>query len=206
METMRQLKEFSVQTSYGFYQSQEKSRLQGGVLLKKILQNMAQAINESTPTPRLKMIMYSAHDSTIMALQMALNVYSLAPPYAACHIFELYQENDGSFSVEMYYRNESDSKAYLLTLPDCTKTCPLSKFISLTSSVIPANWVKECQVHGGSVQIALAELFVGLAVGSCLLLLLIVLFVKLRYRDKGQPLGYQKLASDSEASEKMAAA
>ncbi|XP_067834014.1 lysosomal acid phosphatase-like [Heptranchias perlo] len=95
MEHLRELKEFSVEAMFGLYRPVEKYRLQGGVLLNQILQDINQATNESTPTPRLKMIMYSAHDTTIIALQMALNVYSLTAPYASCHMFELYQENDG---------------------------------------------------------------------------------------------------------------
>lgn len=36
------------------------------------------------------------HDTTLVALQMALNVYNgKQAPYASCHIFELYQEDDG---------------------------------------------------------------------------------------------------------------
>lgn len=36
------------------------------------------------------------HDTTLVALQMALDVYNgEQAPYAACHIFELYQEDNG---------------------------------------------------------------------------------------------------------------
>lgn len=36
------------------------------------------------------------HDSTLITLQAALDVYNgLLPPYAACQLFEFYQENDG---------------------------------------------------------------------------------------------------------------
>lgn len=38
----------------------------------------------------------SQHDTTLVALQMALDVYNkIQPPYASCHLFELYQEDDG---------------------------------------------------------------------------------------------------------------
>lgn len=36
------------------------------------------------------------HDSTLITLQAALDVYNgLLPPYAACQLFEFYQEYDG---------------------------------------------------------------------------------------------------------------
>lgn len=36
------------------------------------------------------------HDTTLVALQMALDVYNgKQAPYASCHIFELYQEDNG---------------------------------------------------------------------------------------------------------------
>lgn len=36
------------------------------------------------------------HDSTLIALQAALDVYNgVLPPYAACQLFEFYQEDDG---------------------------------------------------------------------------------------------------------------
>ncbi|XP_072106206.1 lysosomal acid phosphatase-like [Mobula birostris] len=95
MERLRLFKEFTLHVAYGMYKQEEKSRLQGGMLVKKILQNIEQSLQTSSPTPKPKVIMYSAHDTTIAALQMALNVYSLSSPYAACHIVELYQEDNG---------------------------------------------------------------------------------------------------------------
>ncbi|XP_059831352.1 lysosomal acid phosphatase-like isoform X4 [Hypanus sabinus] len=92
---MRELNDFGMEIIFQLHKTQEKSRLQGGVLLKRILQNINQAINESTPMPSLKLIMYSAHDVTLIALQMALNVYNyIIPPYASCFMFELYEEDD----------------------------------------------------------------------------------------------------------------
>lgn len=36
------------------------------------------------------------HDTTLVALQMALYVYNgKQAPYASCHMFELYQEDNG---------------------------------------------------------------------------------------------------------------
>uniref|UniRef100_UPI00398EF048 lysosomal acid phosphatase-like n=1 Tax=Pristiophorus japonicus TaxID=55135 RepID=UPI00398EF048 len=146
-----------------------------GILLNQILQNINQAINESTPTPHLKLIMYSAHDITIVSLQRAMNVYgSIIPPYASCHIFEVYQEDDESFTLDMYFRNRSDSEAYLLTLPSCTKHCPLQDFIRITRDLISDNRDEECKLSSGSVR---KEVILGVALSVGIVLFLLLIFL-----------------------------
>ncbi|XP_035274380.1 lysosomal acid phosphatase isoform X3 [Anguilla anguilla] len=95
MEKLKILKDFSFQIMFGVYKRVEKSRLQGGVLLGHILKNMTESA-VSGSKKLLKMMMYSAHDTTLVALQSALNVFNgKQPPYASCHIFELLQEDNG---------------------------------------------------------------------------------------------------------------
>ncbi|XP_062845794.1 lysosomal acid phosphatase-like [Trichomycterus rosablanca] len=147
MKKLKVLNNFSFQFMFGLHKRKEKCRLQGGLLLDQIIKNMTAVANS---TEHVKMIMYSTHDTTIVALQEALNVYNgLQPPYASCHIFELNQHDNGSFFVEMFYRNDR-SMAKLLTLPGCAQQCPLEKFIKLTHSVIPTDWHKECQLSASS--------------------------------------------------------
>ncbi|XP_064192365.1 lysosomal acid phosphatase isoform X2 [Anguilla rostrata] len=146
MEKLKILKDFSFQIMFGVYKRVEKSRLQGGVLLGHILKNMTESA-VSGSKKLLKMMMYSAHDTTLVALQSALNVFNgKQPPYASCHIFELLQEDNGSFSVAMYFRNDSTKEPYPVVLPGCTQYCPLQDFVRLTKPVIPENWEAECQV------------------------------------------------------------
>lgn len=50
--------------------------------------------------PLTKYFFYLQHAATIVALQMALNVFNgKLPPYSACHFFELYQEKNGQVSL-----------------------------------------------------------------------------------------------------------
>ncbi|XP_044150034.1 prostatic acid phosphatase [Bufo gargarizans] len=146
MDKLSLLSDIFMSTMFGVYKQHEKSRLQGGVLVSSILKNITHAA--TTPSINLKLIMYSAHDTTIVALQMALNVYNgKTPPYAACHIFELYTEDNGEYTVEMYYQNDSLVDPYLVTLPGCSSSCPLAKFTELTSSIIAEDWEKECEAE-----------------------------------------------------------
>ncbi|XP_077347644.1 prostatic acid phosphatase-like isoform X5 [Lithobates pipiens] len=142
LENLLRLSEISMAAYFGIYKQHEKSKLMGGVLVKAILENITQAL---TPSSKQKLIMYSAHDATIAALQTALNVTNgKIPPYASCHFFEIYQIGIESYTIEMYYRNDSSAEPYPIALPDCSQSCSLKRFTELTSSIIPGDWRKEC--------------------------------------------------------------
>ncbi|XP_038573290.1 lysosomal acid phosphatase-like [Micropterus salmoides] len=174
MEKLRVLKDFGFQVIFGFYKQQEKSRLQGGILLGEIVKNLSK-MAVPDPKPRLKMMMLSAHDTTVAALQASLNVFNgRQPPYASCQILELYRDDNGSFSVSMFYRNDSTVEPYHLQLPGCSLDCPLDKFVRITKLSISEDRDKECEVPSeGSNE----EVIISLAVSSFLLLLLIALLL-----------------------------
>ncbi|XP_071966382.1 testicular acid phosphatase homolog isoform X3 [Engystomops pustulosus] len=158
LHTLEEISAFDMKAHMALYKPKEKARLTGGILVDAVLKNFTEAIKKSSP---LKMVMYSAHDSTILALQGALGVYSgIHPPYASCHIFEFYKESDGTYSVGMYYRNESNREPYTLALPGCTSPCPLHIFSQLMAPVIPLDWWGECQIQqqqkGGGTILALS--------------------------------------------------
>ncbi|KAJ8413117.1 hypothetical protein AAFF_G00106990 [Aldrovandia affinis] len=173
METLEKINDFSYQILFGLYKKIEKSRVQGGVLLGQILKNITQF---AVPIDRkLKMMVYSAHDTTIIALQSALYLFNgRQPPYASCHIFELLQEDDGSFSVAMYFRNDTTKDPYPLVLRNCTQYCPLQDFVRHTKPVIPENWEEECQVVNQYEKVQTIALAVGgFLLGTILLLVLL---------------------------------
>uniref|UniRef100_A0A8C4YSL3 acid phosphatase n=1 Tax=Gopherus evgoodei TaxID=1825980 RepID=A0A8C4YSL3_9SAUR len=112
------LTELLLRAEFGLHKQKQKSQLQGG---------------------RQKYIILSGvkHAATIVALQMALNVFNgKLPPYSACNFFELYQEKDGQYTIEMYYRNHSLKDPHPLTLPGCKFRCPLEQFNQILSSVL----------------------------------------------------------------------
>uniref|UniRef100_A0A8C4TN68 acid phosphatase n=1 Tax=Falco tinnunculus TaxID=100819 RepID=A0A8C4TN68_FALTI len=138
------LSELLLQAEFGFHKRIQKSRLQGGILLKNILKHISDA---RKPSHQQKMVMYSAHAATIVALQMALNVFNgKLPPYSACHFFELYQETNGQYTIEMYYRNNSLRGPHPLTLPGCKFRCPLERFTQLVYPVLVHYWTRECRI------------------------------------------------------------
>ncbi|XP_077608409.1 prostatic acid phosphatase isoform X3 [Crocuta crocuta] len=175
MTKLKELSELCILSVYGIHKQKEKSRLQGGVLVSELLNHMK---NATQPSNHRKLVMYSAHDTTVAGLQMALDVYNgILPPYASCHLMELYLE-DGEYFVEMYYRNDTRHEPYLLTLPGCTPSCPLAKFAELVAPVIPQDWSTECMTTSSN-----PVLRVILAVAFCLVsgVLLVLLFTLIRH-------------------------
>ncbi|XP_061443479.1 prostatic acid phosphatase-like [Rhineura floridana] len=147
MERLKNILAFSLNAIFGVHKREEKSRLQGGLLVKDILDKMTQATQS---TDGRKMLMYSAHDITLVALQVALNVFKVKlPPYAACHFFELYKEDNGEYTIKMYYQTTTSTPPQALILPGCSAACPLQKFKELVSPVITNDWQKECNNVGG---------------------------------------------------------
>ncbi|XP_076743537.1 testicular acid phosphatase homolog isoform X2 [Maylandia zebra] len=144
LDTLKRIASFEVMYSILSHKRKEKARLSGGVLLNAILRNFSKAVAQGST---LKFIMYSAHDSTLITLQAALDVYNgLLPPYAACQLFEFYQEHDGSYSVELHYHNDSRNNPYPNPVPECNglSPCPLSLFNELVKDVLADDWQAEC--------------------------------------------------------------
>lgn len=158
------------QSSMFLFHQPELARLKGGSLLGEILGRM---INKAkctvyphqchTTMKTLKLYVYSAHDLTLMALLETLartNVGSQTgaaaltggklPSTASCIAFELYQETDGSFSVEVYFKNDYNSSKWV-SVPvsgGCASGhCSLTAFRQRSLPFIPLNWKYECDYN-----------------------------------------------------------
>uniref|UniRef100_H3CYB7 Lysosomal acid phosphatase n=1 Tax=Tetraodon nigroviridis TaxID=99883 RepID=H3CYB7_TETNG len=173
-EKLGVLKDLSLEVPFGMYKQRDKSRLQGGLLLGEIVKNLSK-MAVPDPKQRLKMTMLSGHDTTVIALQASLDVYSgRQPPYAACYIFELYRDDNGSASVSMFFRNDSTVPPYPVHLPGCTPDCPLEDFVRITKLSISDNRSKECQIAANKQD---PEVIISLVLSGCLLFLLIILLL-----------------------------
>ncbi|CAJ1087006.1 lysosomal acid phosphatase isoform X1 [Xyrichtys novacula] len=174
MGKLKFLKDFGFRASFGLHKQQEKSRLLGGVLLGEIVKNLTK-MADPDPKQKLRLMMLSAHDTTVAALQASLNVFNgRQPPYASCHIFELYRDENGSASVSMFYRNDSKVDPYPIQLPGCTLQCPLEDFVNITKPSISDDRDKECQLPSEGRD---TEVIISLALSGFLLLLLIALLL-----------------------------
>ncbi|XP_014863878.1 PREDICTED: lysosomal acid phosphatase [Poecilia mexicana] len=200
MEKLRFLKDFGFQLLFGVYKQQEKSRLQGGLLLGEIVKNLTK-MAAPHPQRQLKLMMLSAHDTTVVALQASLNVFNgKQAPYASCHIIELYRENNGSASVSMFYRNDTSVEPYPVQLPDCAHVCPLEDFVRITKPFISDDRDKECQVPSKGRD---RQVIIGLALSGCLLLALIavLLGVICRHKESNSNRGYHHVTNQEAGEE-----
>ncbi|XP_046327982.2 lysosomal acid phosphatase-like [Haliotis rufescens] len=145
----QKLREFEAVGYDLLYNGTIEARLNGGPLLKKWIELAQRKLSSKSYTT--KMNMFSAHDSTTVALLCALRVHNhLNPPYSSAVLMELHETGAGVFHVELYYRNVSstdpndDTQPNQLTIPGCTSQCPLTNFVSLTKDMVPTDWDAEC--------------------------------------------------------------
>ncbi|XP_076008644.1 lysosomal acid phosphatase isoform X2 [Genypterus blacodes] len=195
MKKLQYLKDFAFQMLFGLYKQQEKSRLQGGLLLGAIVKNISK-MAVPDPNKRHKLVMLSAHDTTVAAFQSSLNVFNgRQPPYASCHMIELYTDETGSApSVSMFYRNDSKVAEYPLQLPGCVLDCPLEDFVRITKLSISDDREKEC---GVSSRVRDKVVILALAITGLVLLILVILLLTVICRPK-EPMshrGYQHVVN-----------
>jgi len=135
----------------------EMARLAGGNLLAEILRNMKNKIDaENTNGEKSKRaFIYSAHDSTIMALFGAMEVaYDTMPNYNAFVALELFRSQNGAYKVKASYRNDTSIYPQMpatISLPACPQSmlCPLQDVVHFYESrhLVVKDYDLECKIH-----------------------------------------------------------
>nr|XP_006821105.1 PREDICTED: lysosomal acid phosphatase-like [Saccoglossus kowalevskii] len=126
----------------------EMKRFCKGVLLNEIADNMI-AKARSPQNRTYKMYSYAGQDSMISCILNALGVFNnIVPPPASCVMIELHKHVHAkrTYTVDIYYRNDSSVDPIVLTIPECQTHCPLETFLELTSDVrvTEERWFKDC--------------------------------------------------------------
>ncbi|KFD54889.1 LOW QUALITY PROTEIN: hypothetical protein M513_04323 [Trichuris suis] len=119
------------------FNSPSKSRLDSGLLIGSMASAMRDKVKGRNSNGPKKMVMYSAHEGTLLSFLYALNISNnLLPPMASCILVELFKSAPGKHFVAISYRNETHSPPYPLTLPTCEQAmCPFETFISIAKKV-----------------------------------------------------------------------
>ncbi|KAJ6661973.1 hypothetical protein lerEdw1_012820 [Lerista edwardsae] len=113
---------FNLRAYFGLHKPRLKAQVQGGVLVKDILEKITLAAQDAFEH---KMVMYSA---VMTQLSSSLG----------CH-------KTSTHTIEMYFRDYNiDEDPEMVTLPGCTDACPLEKFKQLVAPIIPDNLEQEC--------------------------------------------------------------
>ncbi|XP_046743489.1 venom acid phosphatase Acph-1-like [Diprion similis] len=115
-------------------------RLNGGVLLKQITDDMQNFRSGRLEPRERKAFFFSAHEKNVVAMARALgtNVPQL-PAYGSTIIFETLQDrdkNDKYFVRVLHYTGVTE-KLITQTIPGCSEVCPLDEFLKLLREVIP---------------------------------------------------------------------
>ena len=114
----------------------EVGRITGNDLLRKIGEYMSNAKQEtvSGKRTRLKYVLFSAHDSTLLSQMSALRAPltgTNAPPYAAFLHFALFETGRGKFHVQITYHDDAD---HVVPNPDGGGAqWPLRQFLKLAN-------------------------------------------------------------------------
>lgn len=198
---------------YDMYDGDLERRLSGGNLVKLLLANMDARFGRPSKLPRgailtedpaypasmRRLILHSAHDTTLAALMKALDEHQFsinyAPPYASAIIAELYTDADGSYDsayVHLYFEQIYKGQKGLnipqlnlsvlngwkyLPINGCNSPqqqrdngCPLAQLSRILAPVTPDDWVRECGIKSRSLIERIEEEAGGYAVAFALLL------------------------------------
>ncbi|XP_029165111.1 uncharacterized protein LOC114936176 [Nylanderia fulva] len=118
------------------------NKLNGGILLRRIINDMKQKINGTLPDRKINL--FSAHDLNVAALLQALNIYNNeTPKYGSCIIIELHEKNNEYFVKVLYYLG-IPSKTEEKVIPGCEVLCPYNKFVELLSETTATNEESQC--------------------------------------------------------------
>ncbi|XP_052862858.1 venom acid phosphatase Acph-1-like [Anopheles cruzii] len=123
----------------------EMKRLKGGPFLRKTLDEWDTLIANPSGAHK-KLLLYAGHDSTIVNLLSALQVWNgnVLPDYGIMGILELYRDvATGQYSV-VVSRKQLGKRLKRLTIPGCTLFCPIAKLKTVLHATIPVDWTTEC--------------------------------------------------------------
>uniref|UniRef100_A0A1W7R8D5 Putative lysosomal & prostatic acid phosphatase n=1 Tax=Aedes albopictus TaxID=7160 RepID=A0A1W7R8D5_AEDAL len=139
-------------TTFGYVlnvYNDELKRLKGGPFLKKTISEWeAVMASDVTPSKNKKMFLYAGHDSTVVNILSAFNVWKeQVPGYAIMALFELYKNRrTAEYSVRVYQKNVGELPISL-EIPGCSKYCPVEKLKKLLDSHVPTDMAVLCKAH-----------------------------------------------------------
>lgn len=141
-------------------------RLGTGPLITYLTNYFDKAINGSAP----KFLMLSGHDATITAVLNAMEVYDYKPPeFASMVIWELYQESNGTYTMEVFYKRNSESEAENLNVIEGVHEGNYEAFKQFLEPLMidDATRTEECRIlpnSSTSISLSLINVFVLLFV------------------------------------------
>nr|XP_022303478.1 lysosomal acid phosphatase-like [Crassostrea virginica] len=184
----------------------QMARLRSGVLLTEMISNMKAKTKQALDRD---IILYSAHDDTVVALLSVLKYYrypefpGVQPQYSTSVVLELHEQTPENFVVKIFLRNvtnSTDLHLYPIPIQGCEVDCPFPQFITLLSDMTVKDIKTECQVDSQSADESVpkpdsADSYVGVGILAGLLGLLIVMLAGTcwMYRKQDQNTAYRPI-------------
>lgn len=130
---------------YNIY-TDELKQIKAGPFLHKLITEFDDKRKGTIKPKDLKISLYTGHDSTVVNILSALNVWTQQEPvYGIMALFELVRDKATNVvGAQIYLRDSATSGAIPLTIPGCDHFCPLNKFIELAKHNIPENRAELC--------------------------------------------------------------
>ncbi|XP_022909416.1 venom acid phosphatase Acph-1-like [Onthophagus taurus] len=120
-------------------------RLNGGRMLKIVLNQMLSKIKDELPKER-KIYLYSGHENNVINILAALNVFKAhVPKYSAAAIIELYYVPlSNEYRVKVFYEYDVNEEFRIEIISGCEESCEIGKFMNLVDDYVPKNYTAEC--------------------------------------------------------------
>lgn len=130
---------------YNIY-TDELKQLKAGPFIKKMVTEFENKRDGKLSPKDLKISLYTGHDSSIVNVLYALDVWETQfPAYGIMALFELVRDKKtGELGVQMFLRNSATSGAIPLTMPGCEHFCPLEKFIEISRKITSVDRTVAC--------------------------------------------------------------
>lgn len=117
-------------------------RLNGGMLIKKFIDNMN--VKSENTNPR-KMYVYSGHEVNLAAFARAHNISEpRLPDYGSTFIFEKLRDEENNLYIRIILWTGSTEKLMPIKLASCDEICPLKTYLGLVREMIPSDEEMTC--------------------------------------------------------------
>lgn len=144
-----QLQRYFVHFANLYHKTELMKKARGGPMITEVVDNMV-AMRNNSSTAR-NMIIFSAHDFTLVSLLTVLGVKNQAPQVAAygdAIAIEMYQTGNAEPDVKVMYMSNTIAVKFKIELfvPNCGRPCKLNTFNNLMSKYIVRDYEGMCRL------------------------------------------------------------
>ncbi|KZC05263.1 Venom acid phosphatase Acph-1, partial [Dufourea novaeangliae] len=120
-------------------------RLNGGILLRKILEDIKlYKMGKLEPYDR-KAFLFAAHEMNVAAFAKTLDLDEpVIPAYGSTIIFETLRDRKRTYYVRVLIWTGVSEQLIIQTIPGCTELCPFEQFLNIVKDVLPNDEEYSC--------------------------------------------------------------